>query len=123
MSASPSNPSAVVWPIFVMALGTFVLGLTEFSSMSMLPLIAETYAVTPSMAGNVISCYAIGVVIGAPSFMLLTNKTNRRTSLIIFAAMMCIANGLVLSPQACQSWCFIAYCLVYPTALILVLRY
>ena len=55
MSASPSNPSAVVWPIFVMALGTFVLGLTEFSSMSMLPLIAETYAVTPSMAGNVIS--------------------------------------------------------------------
>jgi DHA1 family inner membrane transport protein len=94
MSASPSNPSAVVWPIFVMALGTFVLGLTEFSSMSMLPLIAETYAVTPSMAGNVISGYAIGVVIGAPSFMLLTNKTNRRTSLIIFAAMMCIANGL-----------------------------
>ena len=86
MSASPSNPSAVVWPIFVMALGTFVLGLTEFSSMSMLPLIAETYAVTPSMAGNVISGYAIGVVIGAPSFMLLTNKTNRRTSLIIFAA-------------------------------------
>ena len=94
MSASPSNPSAVVWPIFVMALGTFVLGLTEFSSMSMLPLIAETYAVTPSMAGNVISGYAIGVVIGAPSFMLLTNKTNRRTSLIIFAAMICIANGL-----------------------------
>ena len=94
MSASQSHRGAVVWPIFVMALGTFVLGLTEFSSMSMLPLIAETYSVSPSMAGNVISGYAIGVVIGAPLFMLLTNKTNRRTSLIIFVAMIFVANGL-----------------------------
>lgn len=94
MSASQSHRGAVVWPILVMALGTFVLGLTEFSSMSMLPLIAETYSVSPSMAGNVISGYAIGVVIGAPLFMLLTNKTNRRTSLIIFVAMIFVANGL-----------------------------
>lgn len=82
------------WPILIMALGTFTLGLTEFASMSMLPLIAASFDVTPSMAGNVISGYAIGVVIGAPLFMLLTNKTNRRTSLILFVMMMFVANGL-----------------------------
>lgn len=82
------------WPIFIMAMGSFILGLTEFSSMSMLPLIAESLQITPSEAGNAISGYAIGVVIGAPLFMLLTNRTNRRTSLILFASMMCIANAL-----------------------------
>ena len=87
-SASP------FWPIIIMALGTFTLGLTEFASMSMLPLIAASFDVSPSMAGNVISGYAIGVVIGAPLFMMLTNNTNRRTSLIMFASMMFVANGL-----------------------------
>ncbi|GAA6186831.1 MULTISPECIES: MFS transporter [Aliiglaciecola] len=94
MSAPQSNQDATVWPILIMALGSFVLGLTEFSSMSMLPLIADSYNVSPSQAGNVISAYAIGVVIGAPLFMLLTNRTNRRTSLIIFVAMVLLGNGL-----------------------------
>ncbi|MDC8830680.1 MFS transporter [Alteromonas gilva] len=94
MSATPTNQRASAWAILVMALGTFVLGLTEFSSMSMLPLIAETYNVTPALAGNAISGYAIGVVIGAPLFMLLTNKTNRRTSLMLFVVMMFVANAL-----------------------------
>ncbi|MFA3790853.1 MFS transporter [Aliiglaciecola sp. SL4] len=94
MSASQADHGSTVWPLLIMALGAFVLGLTEFSSMSMLPLITDSYNVTPAQAGNVISGYAIGVVIGAPLFMLLTNKTNRRTSLIIFVAMMCVGNGL-----------------------------
>lgn len=94
VSAPHYNQGAAVWPILAMALGTFVLGLTEFSAMSMLPLIAESFSVTPSMAGNVISAYAIGVVIGAPLFMLLTNKSNRRTALIVFTAMIAIGNGL-----------------------------
>lgn len=95
MSSQPvPQQQAHFWPIIIMAMGTFILGLTEFASMSMLPLIAASFDVSPSMAGNVISGYAIGVVIGAPLFMLLTNKTNRRTALILFATMMFIANGL-----------------------------
>lgn len=94
MSAPQIKQGAAVWPILAMALGTFVLGLTEFSAMSMLPLIAESFSVTPSLAGNVISAYAIGVVIGAPLFMLLTNKTNRRTALIVFTGMILLGNGL-----------------------------
>ena len=89
-----SGNSSTFWPIFIMALGTFILGLTEFASMSMLPLIAASFDVTPSAAGYVISGYAIGVVIGAPLFMLLTNKMNRRTALMLFTGMMCVANGL-----------------------------
>lgn len=91
---SGASSTSPFWPIVIMALGTFTLGLTEFASMSMLPLIAASFDVSPSMAGNVISGYAIGVVIGAPLFMLLTNKINRRTALILFASMMCIGNGL-----------------------------
>ncbi|WP_017445147.1 MFS transporter [Gayadomonas joobiniege] len=80
--------------IFMIAIGTFILGLTEFSSMPLLPLIAQSYQVTPAIAGQVISAYALGVVVGAPLLMLMTNKIKRRNALIIFTLLMCIGNGL-----------------------------
>ena len=59
----PTNRVAIM---FVLALGTFILGLTEFSMMPMLPLISDTFNVTPTQSGYAISAYAMGVVVGAP---------------------------------------------------------
>jgi len=58
--------------LIVLALGTFILGLSEFSMMPMLPLISETFGTTPSQSGYAISAYAMGVVVGAPVLMLTT---------------------------------------------------
>lgn len=80
--------------LVVLALGTFILGLAEFSMMPMLPLISETFNSTPSQSGYAISAYAIGVVVGAPILMLATANIKKRTALLIFLSMMCIANGL-----------------------------
>lgn len=80
--------------VFILAMGTFILGITEFATMPMLPLIAESLDATPSVAGNVISAYAMGVVIGAPALMLMTSKMPRRTALILFALLMALSNGL-----------------------------
>ncbi|GGB70005.1 MFS transporter [Shewanella inventionis] len=80
--------------LLVLALGTFILGLSEFSMMPMLPLISETFATTPSQSGYAISAYAIGVVVGAPILMLTTANMKKRYALMIFLILMFIANGL-----------------------------
>lgn len=80
--------------LIVLALGTFILGLSEFSMMPMLPLISETFASTPSQSGYAISAYAIGVVVGAPILMLTTANMKKRHALMIFLSLMFVANGL-----------------------------
>ncbi|MFY8325543.1 MFS transporter [Pseudoalteromonas sp. ZZD1] len=80
--------------LLVLALGTFILGLSEFSMMPMLPLISETFSSTPTQSGFAISAYALGVVVGAPILMLSTANMRKRKALLIFLAMMCVANGL-----------------------------
>lgn len=80
--------------LLVLALGTFILGLSEFSMMPMLPLISETFASTPSQSGYAISAYALGVVVGAPVLMLSTANMRKRKALLIFLSLMFFSNGL-----------------------------
>ncbi|MCU4675039.1 MFS transporter [Catenovulum sp. 2E275] len=94
-NAVPAKAEVSVFPILlILAMGGFILGLTEFSMMPMLPLISETFATTPSQSGYAISAYAIGVVVGAPILMLLTANMKKRNALAIFVGMMCVFNGL-----------------------------
>ena len=92
--ASASNQLNKAAILLVLALGTFILGLSEFSMMPMLPLISETFGSTPSQSGYAISAYAIGVVVGAPVLMLTTANMRKRKALLIFLSLMCISNGL-----------------------------
>jgi DHA1 family inner membrane transport protein len=52
--------------IFALAVGGFAIGTGEFVSMGLLPNIAGGVRVSIPQAGNVISAYAIGVMVGAP---------------------------------------------------------
>lgn len=58
--------SFVPLAILTMAIGTFAIGLTEFAVVGLLPRIASDLAVSVPAAGNVVTAYAIGVVVGAP---------------------------------------------------------
>ena len=93
MSPEPSvvnNTLSTTAILLVLALGTFILGLSEFSMMPMLPLFSETFASTPAQSGYTISAYAIGVVIGAPFFMITTANMRKRNALLLFVSMMFI---------------------------------
>ena len=92
--APPSNQLNRTAILIVLALGTFILGLSRFSMMPMLPLISETFGSTPSQSGYAISAYAIGVVVGAPILMLTTANMRKRKALLIFLSLMCISNSL-----------------------------
>jgi DHA1 family inner membrane transport protein len=91
---NPTNPTNPTTILLVLALGTFILGLSEFSMMPMLPLLSETFGSTPAQSGYAISAYALGVVIGAPILMLTTANMRKRQALLIFLSLMCISNGL-----------------------------
>ncbi|WP_449411488.1 MFS transporter [Methylobacterium komagatae] len=69
-------------PLLALAVGAFGIGVTEFTPMGMLPLIAEDLHVSIPAAGLVVSAYAIGVLIGAPLMTLATARMPRRRLLV-----------------------------------------
>jgi DHA1 family arabinose polymer transporter-like MFS transporter len=65
-----------------LALGGFGIGMTEFVMMGILPDIANDLRITIPEAGHLISAYAIGVVVGAPTLVGLLAKRPPRSVLI-----------------------------------------
>jgi hypothetical protein len=65
-------------PLLALAAGAFGIGVTEFTPMGMLPLIAGDLHVSIPAAGLVVSAYAIGVLVGAPLMTLATARMPRR---------------------------------------------
>lgn len=68
--------------ILALALGTFSIGIGEFAVMSLLPNFAKGLHISIPDAGNVISAYALGVVIGAPIIAIGGAWQSRRHLLI-----------------------------------------
>ena len=79
-------------PLIALATGAFGIGVTEFSPMGLLPLIAADLEVSIPTAGLLVSAYAVGVMVGAPLMTLTTGHIRRRTLLIGLAAIFTIGN-------------------------------
>jgi MFS transporter, DHA1 family, inner membrane transport protein len=96
--APPSAHSGLV--LLALATGGFAIGTTEFATMSLLPYFAKGLKVDAPTAGHVISAYALGVVVGAPTIAVLAAKLSRRTLLLMLMGMFALANGLsALAPS------------------------
>ncbi|GBE72596.1 MFS transporter [Enterobacter sp. KINAN-G] len=77
-----------------MALGTFGLGMAEFGIMGVLTELAHDTGISIPSAGNMISFYAFGVVIGAPIVALFSGKFSLKTTLLFLVAMCAVGNAL-----------------------------
>ena len=62
----PGNSTHVVWAIIALAAGGFGIGTTEFAIMGLLQDVAEGLQISIPESGQLISAYALGVVVGAP---------------------------------------------------------
>ncbi|MBF2753304.1 MFS transporter [Staphylococcus saprophyticus] len=80
--------------ILALAMSAFAIGMTEFISVGLLPLIKDSFNTTISLAGLTVSLYAVGVTIGAPLLTPLTNKIKRKHLLIGIMLIFIIANTL-----------------------------
>lgn len=86
--------------LFALALGGLTIGITEFVMMGLLPDIATNLNVTIPVAGYLISAYALGVVIGAPTLVILGRNYPPKKMLLILAMMLAVFNSLsIIAPN------------------------
>jgi len=98
IDTTPAQRPAVV--LFALAMGSFAIGTTEFATMSLLPYFSKDLHIDPATAGHVISAYALGVVVGAPTIAVLAARLSRKFLLILLMLVFGLANGLsALAPD------------------------
>lgn len=86
--------------IAALALGGFAIGTTEFVTMGLLPDISRGLGISIPQAGNAVSAYALGVVIGAPLVTMVFAKVPRKTVLIGLMLAFFVGNvGAALAPN------------------------
>lgn len=94
-----------MWALLSLAIGSFGIGMTEFVVMGLLPnisadLLPATWASSPedavAQAGWLITLYALGVVIGAPTIAGVVAKYPRHRVMLALAAALTLGNTLTL---------------------------
>nr|WP_279672458.1 MFS transporter [Flexivirga meconopsidis] len=86
--------------LFALALGGFAIGTTEFVTMGLLPQIADGVGISIPTAGHVVSAYALGVVVGAPTIATLAARAPRKRVLIWLMVAFAAGNvGSALAPN------------------------
>jgi DHA1 family inner membrane transport protein len=94
-TATATTPQArhFVLAVLALAMGGFAIGTTEFVTMGLLPQIADGVGVSIPTAGQVISAYAIGVVLGAPVLAFLGARLPRRGLLVALMVAYAVGNA------------------------------
>lgn len=80
--------------LIALAISAFGIGTTEFVPVGLLSSLAGDFNVSITLAGLLISGYAMGVAIGAPILTALTNKMNRKTLLMLLMIVFIVGNSV-----------------------------
>lgn len=102
MTSTPTRPRRA---LLALAVGSFGIGMTEFVVMGLLPEIARELLPTAwassqedaiAQAGWLITLYALGVVIGAPTIAASVAKYPRHRVMVLLAGALTVCNALTL---------------------------
>ena len=90
MSTLPvAGAARLPFVIVVLAIGTFLMGTTEFIIAGLLPEIAQDLRISVADAGLLITVFAIGMIVGTPTMTIATLRLPRRLTLagalVVFA--------------------------------------
>lgn len=80
--------------LLALALGGLAIGMTEFTMMGILPDLANDLGVEIPKAAHLIALYALGVVVGAPTLVLISGKYPPKRVLMVLMLIFVIFNGL-----------------------------
>lgn len=92
-NSSLSRTYSLFGVILALAMGGFCIGTTEFVAMGLIQEIAKDLHVSIPDAGNFISAYALGVVIGAPIIAISCAQVPRKKILLVLMLFYGIANA------------------------------
>lgn len=79
--------------LMALAISAFGIGTTEFVPVGLLSSLANDIHISITLAGLLISGYAMGVAIGAPILTALTNKINRKSLLMLLMLLFIMGNS------------------------------
>ncbi|MCQ4297642.1 MFS transporter [Pseudomonas stutzeri] len=88
----PLSARAVLLLELALAMGGFAIGTGEFAIMGLMPNVAEGLGISEPQVGNVISTYALGVVVGAPLLAILGSRLFRRQLLLLLMGFFALGN-------------------------------
>lgn len=80
--------------LIALAFGGMAIGMTEFTMMGILPDIAKDLEIEIPQAAHLIALYALGVVVGAPTLVLISGKYPPKSVLMALMLMFVLFNGL-----------------------------
>lgn len=105
MNPSTESRGAAKWALLSLAIGSFGIGMTEFVIMGLLPDIASDLLPSVwassredalSQAGWLVSLYALGVVVGAPTIAGFVARFPRHRVMIVLALALTVFNALTV---------------------------
>lgn len=80
--------------LLALAISAFGIGTTEFVPVGLLSTISDDLNISITLAGLLISGYAMGVAFGAPILTALTNRMSRKTLLMALMVIFIIGNSI-----------------------------
>lgn len=91
------------FPVWMLAFGVFIVGTGEFVLAGLLPLLSRSLNITPSLAGQVITTFALTCAIAGPILTTATAAWQRR-AVLLFAATVYLAGSAwtALAPSYIQ---------------------
>src|SRR6267154_3452431 len=89
-----SLTSRMPFQVWLLTLSAFAIGMAEFVIAGVLPQVADSLRVTEGQAGNLITAYALAIVIGGPILTLWLARFERRKVLLGLMALF-IAGNLI----------------------------
>ena len=95
-------------------MGTFGLGITEFVMMAVLPYVAEDFNVSIPVAGHLISAYALGVCVGAPTLLMLGRTWPLKRILFVLCGIFISASALMAASPSYGVFLLARFCAGLP---------
>ena len=81
-------------PVWILTLSAFAIGTAEFVIAGILTQVADSLNITDGKAGNLITAYALAIVIGGPILTICLARYNKRNTLIALMVLFIVGNLL-----------------------------
>jgi len=93
-AGTPASTRGFPVPILALTISAFAIGTAEFVIAGLLPDISHDIGVSIPAAGQLVTAYAMGVVIGAPLLAIATSKLPRKVVLLLMLGIFILGNLL-----------------------------
>ena len=79
--------------VYLIALGAFALGMASYVTAGLIPMIEASFAVSVSMAAQLVTAFTLAYGLGSPIFVALTPAHRQRAGLLLSLGLFVIANA------------------------------